>query len=140
MKSLRLFAFLPFLALFFIAAAQAQTIPQRANCVSAQASAAASVSCGPAAVASGIIGNNNLTGFTVMCGPASGSTSLATITIAGPLQTLDYYLQQSTTAVSYVAEDFTYPVVAPAQVAIRVTMPAVTNGGVCTCVACYVVF
>jgi hypothetical protein len=143
MKRLRLLAFLPVVALIWIAIAEAQMIPQRAKCVSAQGSAAASVACAVPTPALGL-GLNGLTAFTVMCQEASGSTSQAAVTITGlsGSGTMTLYLQESQTSPTFVAEDFTYPVVeaAPSSVPtpISVNMPAVTNGGVCSCAACYV--
>ena len=119
-----------------VAHARAQSpIPFPAVCVGAVGTAAAAVSCGPAA--SGTPQSNRLTGFTVMCGKASGAAAEATVTITGLNTVLTYYIDESQTAPTFVAEDFTYPAVAPSGAAITIAMPAVTNGGPCSCVACY---
>jgi hypothetical protein len=139
----RLLAFAPVLALVCLAVANAQTIPQRAKVVSAQASAAASVACAiPTPGATGQL--MHLTGFTVMCGKASGSTSEGSITITGlsGSGTPTFYFDESQTQPVFVAEDFTYPMAeaAPSSVPtpIAVNVPAITNGGACSCVASYV--
>ncbi len=129
------------LLLFFAAHARAQTIPERANSSTAVGVAGASVSCGPAIPSgSAAVLLNHLTGFTVMCGKSSGTTAEAVITITGPLDVMTFYLDESQTAPTFVAEDFTYPVVAPSHAAITINMPAVTNGGPCSCVALYAQF
>jgi len=127
--------------LVWIASAKAQTIPQRAKISAAVGSPAAAVSCGPAAPSGSTLPLvNHLTGYTVMCGKASGTTSEATVTVtglSGGTATLGY-IDESQTGVSFIAEDLTYPAIAASgSSAITISMPAVTNGGPCTCVAIY---
>lgn len=129
------------LLLCFVAHARAQTIPQRANSSTAVGTAGAAVTCGPAVPSgSAAVLLNHLTGFTVMCGKASGTTAEAVVTITGTLEMMTFYLDELQTAPTFVAEDFTYPVVAPSHAAITISMPAVTSGGPCSCVALYAQF
>ena len=125
-----------------VAHGYAQTIPQRANCVAAQGVAAAAVACSVPIPPAPLL--QHLTAITVMCGKSSGATAEASVTITG-LQgttgTPTFYIDESTTAPTFVAEDFTFPVIdnMPSS-AISLNMPAVTNGGPCSCLACYVTF
>ena len=121
--------------------AHAQDIPQRSRVASSVGVAAAAVTCGPAAPSGSqfpLI--NHLTGYTVMCGKASGATAEAAVTVtglSGGTTTLGY-IDESQTAPTFIAEDLTYPAIAvDGATAIIISMPAVTNGGPCTCYAFY---
>ena len=129
------------IAALWCAVAHADSVqPPRASCSSATAAAAASVSCGPSAAGSPQL--VHLTAFTVICGPASGTTTAANVTISGlsGSGTPNYAILESQTLVSFASEDFSYPVAASFGSGITVSFPAVTNGGACSCIACYVTY
>jgi hypothetical protein len=124
-----------------VAHAHAQTIPQRVRVARSVGAAGVAITCGPAAPSAAqqpLV--NHLTGYTVMCGIASGATAEAAVTVtglSGGTTTLGY-IDESTTAPTFLAEDLTYPAIAvDGTTAIIISMPAVTNGGPCTCVAFY---
>jgi hypothetical protein len=122
--------------------AKAQTIPQRANCVAVQGAAAAAVACAVPVPPAPLL--QHLTGVTVMCGKASGATAEASVTITGlggTTGTPTFYIDESQTLPTFVAEDFTFPIIDNMpSTPISVNMPAVTNGGPCSCLACYITY